>query len=378
MNTDIMVSLDNFILFDTPYSSCDNSGYIGSPRIKTFTSKFLLGDNKLYERYNGLWVLKSVLVDDKLITDYSFEAVNLLEEQILILSAFDKEATIQFETLWEYFKLPSVAELNEISRQLTDRKIEGYHNPLKATYYTLLDDGKTVLSFEDWEVEMNTLHTKWLFCERLRLADQGFSKDTIEDYLSNRTFKEFLKKFYDDDIQFYSKEGEKDSSVTEMVVSDSVMQFTVDQYNHSIEEMRLSTGLPEELLIRQITLPLSEYIDLMLRMSHSRLTTNAVIHHATVIHNHHHPISQSRQSESPFMPVFEDLTDYVMTEEEMYQDALQVIADTSGLETNEFLPLSTTSLNDYLDWIREITDLPEDEVVDYGTTVYNYHYGTQE
>lgn len=164
----------------------------------------------------------------------------------------------------------------------------------------------------------------------------------------------------------------------EVVVPQTIGWTTQTEYNHSVEEMRLSTGLPEELQIHQITLPLSEYIDLMLRMSHSRLTTNAVIHHATVIHNHHHPISQSRQSESPFMSVFEDLTDYVMTEEEMYRDALQVIADTSGLETNEFLPLSTTSLNDYLDWIREITDLPEDEVVDYGTTVYNYHYGTQE
>jgi len=156
MNTDTMVSLDNFILYDTPNRSCDNSDYIGSPRVRTFTSKFLLGDNKLYERYNGLWVLKSVLVDNALITDYSFEAIDILEEQILILSAFNRVITIQFETLWEYFKLPNVAELNEISKQLTDRKIEGYHNPLKATYYIHLDDCKTVLSFEDWEVEMNT------------------------------------------------------------------------------------------------------------------------------------------------------------------------------------------------------------------------------
>lgn len=373
MSTGTMVSLDEFIVFNTPNHSCDNKHYIGSDRLKTLTYAFLIGDNKIYQRHKSYWLLKAVLVEDKLLVDYSFEDIDLLEEQILILSAFDKEVTIKWETLWEYFKLPSVAELNDISKQLTDRKIEGYHNPLKATYYTLLDDGKTVLSFEDWEVEMNTLHTKWLFCERLRLADQGYSKDTIEDYLSNRTFKEFLKKFYDDGIQFYSKEVEEDSSVTEMVVSDSVMQFTVDQYNHSIEEMRLSTGLPEELQILQITLPLSEYIDLMLRMSHSRLTTNAVIHHATVIHNHHHPISQSRQSESPFMSVFEDLTDDVMTEEEMYQDALQAISDISGLETNEFLPLSTTSLNDYLDWIRAITNFPEDGAVSYGTIVYNYH-----
>lgn len=322
MNTDTTVSLDNFILFDTPHSSCDNSDYIGSPRVRTFTSKFLLGANKLYERYNGLWVLKSVLVDDKLVTDYSLEAIDILEEQIIILSAFDKVVAIQFETLWEYFKFPNVAELNEISKQLTDRKLEGYHNPLKETYYTLLDDGKTVLSFEDWEVEMNTLHTKWLFCERLRLTDDGYDNDVIEGYLSNRTFKEFLKKFYDDGIQFYSKEVGEELPITEITIT----QAQVD-YTNSIEEIRLSTGLTERHQLNQIALPLSEYIDLMLRLTHTRLNEERVIHHATVIHNYHHPVvplggmfsneevrammSELPRTETPFMPEFEELTELV-------------------------------------------------------------------
>jgi len=72
----------------------------------------------------------------------------------------------------------------------------------------------------------------------------------------------------------------------EVVVPEPVVQSTVDQYSHAVEEMRLSTGLPEGLLIHQINLPLSEYIDLMLRMTHTRLNTNGVIHHATTIYNY--------------------------------------------------------------------------------------------
>lgn len=363
MNTDITVSLDNFILYDTPHSSCDNGDYIGSPRVRTFTGKFLLGGNSLYERYNGLWVLKSVLVDDKLITDYSFEAVDILEEQILILSAFDKVVTIQFETLWEYFKLPSVAELNEISKQLTDRKIGGYHNPLKATYYTILDDGKTVLSFEDWEVEMNTLHTKWLFCERSRLTDSGYGKDTIEDYLSNRTFKEFLKKFYDDGIQFYSKDVEEDLPFAEVIVPQ-----VQSEYDNSIEEMRLSTGLNERHQLNQIALPLSEYIDLMLRMTHTRLNTNAVIRHATVVHNYHHLVHES-------VPVVEDLTASVLPSVD-YENARHSLTDFSALTLSDLVPEPTESIEDYLESLEGEVELPYEDILHYGTIIYNHHNGT--
>lgn len=364
-----MVSLDNFILYDTPHSSCDNSDYIGSPRVRTFTSKFLLGGDRLYERYNGLWVLKSVLVDNTLITDYSFEAVDILEEQILVLSAFDKVVTIQFETLWEYFKLPDVSELNEISRQLTERKIEGYHNPLKDTYYTLLDDGETVLSFEEWEVEMNTLHNKWLFCERSRLTDQGYGKDIIENYLTNRTFKEFLEKFYFNGIKFYSKEVEEDLSFTEVAVP--VVQVTAQaDYNESLQILIETTGMGENVMLPNNEESLAAYITSIGEMeyNHVEFTHEDVTRHATNVYNYH----RSTQTESIR---FEDLTDEVMTEEELYRDALQAIADTSGLETDEFLPLSTTSLNDYLDWIRYITDLPEDGVINYGTIIYNHHNG---
>ncbi len=287
MNTDTMVSLDNFILYDTPHSSCDNSDYIGSPRVRTFTGKFLLGGDRLYERYNGLWVLKSVLVDNLLITDYSFEAIDILEEQILILSAFDKVVTIQFETLWEYFKLPHVAELNEISKQLTGRKIEGYHNPLKATYYTLLDDGKTVLSFENWEVEMNTLHTKWLFCERSRLTDQGYGEDTIEDYLNNRTFKEFLKKFYAGDIHFYSKEVEE-------------IDVTTPEYTEALNFLRLSTGLGEVELCRNMRSGIGNYLDYIINFIHT-LSREEVVQYATIMYEYY----MGKLEEPLFVPELE-------------------------------------------------------------------------
>lgn len=204
MNTDITVLLDEFILTQTPYSNCGNSDYICSPTIRQFASDYLLGRDRLYQKQNGLYVLKSILVDDILLTDYSFEDIDVLEEQILILSAFDRVVTIQWKTLWEYFKLPSMQELNELSHQLSLRKIEEYNNPLKVVYYRVVDKNETSLSFEDWEIEMNTLHLKWLFCERNKLIDNGYKLDTIESYLSNQTFSEFLYRFENNSIDFLS------------------------------------------------------------------------------------------------------------------------------------------------------------------------------
>lgn len=345
-----MVSLDNFILFDTPYSSCDNSDYIGSPRVRSFTSRILLGDNKLYERYNGLWVLKSVLVDNTLITDYSFEAVDILEEQILILSAFDKVVTIQFETLWEYFKLPSVAELNKISKQLTDRKIEGYHNPLKATYYTLLDDGKTVLSFEDWEVEMNTLHTKWLFCERSRLTDSGYDKDTIEDYLSNRTFKEFLKKFYDDGIQFYSKEVEE-------------VDVTTPEYTEALNFLRLSTGLGEVELCRNMRSGFNNYIDYIINFIHT-LSREEVVQYATLMYEYH------------MGKLEEALVTATVQSDSEYTEARDLLLANSVITSSDLNPSPTETLTDYLQSLVGEIEMPYNDILHYGTIVYNYNRGT--
>jgi hypothetical protein len=51
--------------------------------------------------------------------------------------------------------------------------------------------------------------------------------------------------------------------------------------------MRLSTGLSEQNQLRNTNLPLTEYVELMLRMTHTRLNDIGVIDYATVIHNYH-------------------------------------------------------------------------------------------
>jgi len=170
-----MVSLDEFIVFNTPNSSCDNRHYIGSDRLKTLTYAFLIGNNKIYQRHKSYWLLKAVLVEDKLLVDYSFEDTDLLEEQILILSAFDRKVTIKWETLWEYFNVADVEELNKISRQLVDRRLDEIANPLKFFYNRAIDDGETCLDYAGWEVEMNELFAKWKECEKIKLSLNYYS-----------------------------------------------------------------------------------------------------------------------------------------------------------------------------------------------------------
>ena len=148
----------------------------------------------------------------------------------------------------------------------------------------------------------------------------------------------------------------------EVVVPELVVQSNVDQYNHSVEEMRLSTGLGEELQIRQIALPLSEYIDLMLRMTHTRLDTNAVIRHASVIHNHHNSVVQSRA-------------------EDLYNDSLQILMEASGIPESTILPEVGEELGTYINSLSELDyndeEITYEDIARHATNVYNYHRSTQ-
>jgi len=206
MNIATMVSLDEFIVFNTPNHSCDNRHYIGSDRLKTLTYAFLIGNNKIYKRHNSYWLLKAVLVEDKLLVDYSFEDIELLEEQILILSVFDREVTIKWETLWEYFNVADINELNEISRQLVDRRLDEIANPLKVFYNNAIDDGKTQLDYVEWEVEMNELFAKWKVCEEARLlaSTNRYNTSEIDNYISSKDLKWFIREYCNDLITFYS------------------------------------------------------------------------------------------------------------------------------------------------------------------------------
>jgi len=284
MSTDITVSLDEFIVFNTPNSSCDNKHYIGSDRLKTLTYAFLIGDNKIYQRHKSYWLLKAVLVEDKLLADYSFEDVDLLEEQILILSAFDREVTIKWETLWKYLKIADIEELNKISRQLVDRRLDEIANPLKVFYNNAIDDGKTQLDYEGWEVEMNELFTKWKVCEEARLRDD-YTLGKIVDYLNSKNLNWFIREYYNNSIVSYT------------------LQETQPQDSHSdsLQILVKASGIDESSILPEEEEDLNTYIDSINRLFEAEDDIDFdVTFHATNVYNHHRSLQ----------PIVEEEIDY--------------------------------------------------------------------
>jgi len=67
--------------------------------------------------------------------------------------------------------------------------------------------------------------------------------------------------------------------------------IVVSEYSKAIVEMSLSTGLEEDSILRNIHLPLENYVDLMCSMLHGTLNNDLVVHYATIIHNHKHGAS---------------------------------------------------------------------------------------
>jgi len=284
MNTGTMVSLDEFIVFNTPYHSCDNKHYIGSDRLKTLTYSFLIGNNKIYQRHKSYWLLKAVLVEDKLLVDYSFEDIDLLEEQILILSAFDRVVTIKWETLWEYFNVADIEELNKISRQLVDRRLDEIANPLKFFYNRAIDDGKTQLDYARWEVEMNELLTKWKECEQARLLP-SYTVREITNYLDLKDLQWFIREYYNNSIVFYISQEVQPNIVVEGV-TDKVIDEEENSYYSAISRLRESTGLTEYDLNRRVKFSIEEHLDYITGFIHENLTQEEVIHFAAVIYNY--------------------------------------------------------------------------------------------
>jgi len=293
MNTGTMVSLDEFIVFNTPYHSCDNKHYIGSDRLKTLTYSFLIGNNKIYQRHKSYWLLKAVLVEDKLLVDYSFEDIDLLEEQILILSAFDREVTIKWETLWEYFNVADVNELNKISRQLVDRRLDEIANPLKVFYNNAVDDNKTQLDYEGWEVEMNELLTKWKECEQARLlaSTNRYSTSEIQNYISTKDLQWFIREYYNNSIVFYTPPD----------VHPQAPNVTQDLYNDSLQILMEASGMNEATILPEEGEDLNTYIGSINRLFEEEDDINFdVTLHATNVYNHPRSIQ----------PVVEEEIDY--------------------------------------------------------------------
>ena len=293
MNIATTVSLDEFIVFNTPNSSCDNRHYIGSDRLKTLTYAFLIGDNKIYKRHSSYWLLKAVLVEDKLLVDYSFEDTDLLEEQILILSAFDREVTIKWETLWEHFNIANVAELNKISRQLVDRRLDEITNPLKFFYNRAIEDGETQLDYEGWEESMNELFAKWKECEKIKLS-LNYEEHEIRDYLAIKDLQWFIREYYSNSLVFYTPQEAQSNTVIEEVLTTATVQPDAVYLEARDLLMEHSTMTPSDLNPNSNE-TLSDYIaSLELEVE---LPPSDILQYGTIVYNYNRGVQESLEDE---------------------------------------------------------------------------------
>lgn len=275
MNIATTVSLDEFIVFNTPNHCCNNKHYIGSDGLKTLTYAFLIGDNKIYKRHSSYWLLKAVLVENKLLVDYSFEDIDLLEEQILILSAFDRKVTIKWETLWEYFNVADIEELNKISRQLVDRRLDEIANPLKVFYNNAIDEGKTQLDYVVWEDSMKKLFTKWKECEQTRLL-VAYTLEEITSYLTSKDLHWFIREYYNNLIVFFAPPEVQSNTTEQDLVT----------YDDALDNLMESTGLHYTELSRNMDNGFEHYLNYINSFIHT-LSDEQVVHCANVVYAHH-------------------------------------------------------------------------------------------
>lgn len=141
-------------------------------------------------------------------------------------------------------------------------------------------------------------------------------------------------------------------------------------YDHSVEELSLSTQLGEQSLLRNITMPLSEYVDSMLSMSHIRLNNDDVVHHATVIHNHHHSVHQSTTATVR------------NTAEDLYNESLQILVEASGINEPSILPEEGEDLPTYVSSMlrvfdENLYDITNEEITTHATNVWTWHTRTR-
>ncbi len=308
-----------------------------------------VGNGKAYY-YSGLvdkWQLKCIVIDDTFYFDFSASPItDVIKQQMWILKHTKNVGyKIEFVCLWEMFKLPTIEQLNEFAKIKQEVVVP---NPVVQSAQSEYDNA----------VEEMRLSTS--LSEHSQVRNIHFS---LSEYV------ELMRSMYHTRL---SNEGAVNYATIIHNYHNPVVQPQVqsseDLYNDSLQVLVEASGMNEATILPEDNELLETYIDSLSELDYNDegITYEEVVRHATNIYNYH-------RSTQPEPIRFEDLDEEVITEEELYRDALQAIADTSGLETDEFLPLSTTSLNDYLDWVRDITDLPEDGVVNYGTIVYNYH-----
>ena len=145
----------------------------------------------------------------------------------------------------------------------------------------------------------------------------------------------------------------------------AVVQPTQSEYDNAVEEMRLSTSLSEHSQVRNTHLSLSEYVELMRSMYHTRLSNEGAVNYATIIHNYHNPVVQSQ----------------IQSSEDLYNDSLQILMEASNMDEHTILPEDSEDLNTYIGSINRLFDEDQDinyqDVTRHATNVYNYHRSTQ-
>lgn len=133
--------------------------------------------------------------------------------------------------------------------------------------------------------------------------------------------------------------------------------------------MRLSTGLGEELQVRNTNLPLSEYVARMCSMYHSRLSNENVVHYSTIIHSYHNPVVEEVSVITPSL------------DEDLYNSSLQILVEASGMNETSIVPEDHEDLMTYINSINQVMDedydINFDDVTRHATIVYNYHRSTQ-
>jgi hypothetical protein len=153
----------------------------------------------------------------------------------------------------------------------------------------------------------------------------------------------------------------------ETVIPQVSSRPTQAEYDNAIEEMRLSTRLSERSQLLNIHYTLDKYVDLMIRMTDTRLNDTGVIRHATVIHNYHNPVVE--------LPVVSQEPD-----EQQYRDSVEFFTESTELSESGILPEDDESLEIYINSLSELDyndeAITHEDIVRHATIVYNYHRST--
>lgn len=292
MNITTTVSLGNFYLFSGPSSYASNSHYIGSESIQTLGS-FLIGANRLYQyKTTNLWILKGILKDNVLLLDNSFGDPDFLNEQLAILEFVGTPAKVQYECLWTYFNLPSVEEINRISLQVTQRKVDEFTTPEKVYYYKCLDRGIFNGTYDEWIVEMDVLFEKWKNCERLRLTERGHTTSQIEYYIDDKNTSSFKRQYANDQITFYVSQRINETLFSTEEVKSMMSELNVisqTQYEDSLLILVEATNMDVPTILPEDIEDLNTYISSINRLLEDEDNVNYddVARHATVVYNYH-------------------------------------------------------------------------------------------